>query len=174
MPICRYCGGEYERRPAQYRPRICILCGEEYTPAGSTQKVCVNCRDRYRKEHNKAHHRKNYQRTSPEVLSHQRSMAAYKRIEDAVENLPENIKSAINRTINHKMAQKGHLIAVRSVVLTALRRLGMTRNDINRWLLQGMYKFTGEELERRGAKLSEFKTAMRTEPKSTARAIYKV
>jgi hypothetical protein len=143
-------------------------------PNASNQKICVGCRVIYRKKYHNNYHRKNYQRTSPKVLSHQRSMAAYKRIEDAVENLPEDIKSAINRTINHKMAQKGHLIAVRSIVLTALRRLGMTRNDINRWLLQGMYKFTGEELERRGAKLSEFKTAMRTEPKSTARAIYKV
>lgn len=29
-------------------PRICLLCGQEYTPIHGMQKVCRSCRDRYR------------------------------------------------------------------------------------------------------------------------------
>lgn len=29
-------------------PRICLLCGLEYTPIHGMQKVCRSCRDRYR------------------------------------------------------------------------------------------------------------------------------
>jgi hypothetical protein len=98
------------RARLNWRPKVCIVCGVTYSPTSPPQKVCVDCRDDYRRRYDAAKKRGIHQSFKSKILENRQFIGM---IEDKIVN------------------RRGSILVTKTLVRTVLRKLDIEKEGLS-------------------------------------------
>jgi hypothetical protein len=136
------------RRDWTFRPKVCVHCEREYIPTSSIQKVCIDCRDEYRRLQHKEYH------SRPEVRAKEakRKYIYYQKFSRFKSEIlrDTDFKCIVERYITTRI---GDMLVTKTIARNALRELGIIdaiRSASHEW--ECLYRVTEELMKRHGGR----------------------